>query len=94
MPSKWKGISQAGEEFMSNQYCNRKIIGARWYDKHLMAKDLEGKYLSARDATGHGTHVASTAAGALVPNVSFHGFTTGYTRGVAPRARIAVYKVC
>lgn len=93
MPSKWKGTCQAGQEFMSN-LCNRKIIGARWYDGHLKPKDLEGEYRSARDANGHGTHVASTAAGALVPNVSFHGLAAGYARGTAPHARLAIYKAC
>uniref|UniRef100_J3LVC7 Subtilisin-like protease n=1 Tax=Oryza brachyantha TaxID=4533 RepID=J3LVC7_ORYBR len=93
VPSKWKGICQAGQNFTSDQ-CNRKIIGARWYDKHLTAKDLERNYRSARDIEGHGTHVASTAAGALVPNISFNGLAAGYARGTAPRARIAVYKAC
>lgn len=93
VPSKWKGTCQAGQEFKSN-LCNRKIIGARWYDGHLKPKDLEGEYRSARDTNGHGTHVASTAAGALVPNVSFHGLATGYARGVAPHARLAIYKAC
>uniref|UniRef100_A0A0D9W1X7 Uncharacterized protein n=1 Tax=Leersia perrieri TaxID=77586 RepID=A0A0D9W1X7_9ORYZ len=93
VPSKWKGKCQAGKAFSSNQ-CNRKIIGARWYDKHLSPEDLKGEYRSARDSNGHGTHVASTAAGALVPNISFHGLAAGCARGVAPRARIAVYKAC
>uniref|UniRef100_A0A0E0GXA3 Subtilisin-like protease n=1 Tax=Oryza nivara TaxID=4536 RepID=A0A0E0GXA3_ORYNI len=83
----------AGQAFGSN-LCNRKIIGARWYDKHLNPEDFKGEYKSARDATGHGTHVSSTAAGALVPNISFHGLAAGYARGVAPRARLAMYKVC
>ncbi|KAF2932621.1 subtilisin-like protease SBT3.8 isoform X1 [Oryza sativa Japonica Group] len=93
LPSKWKGKCLAGQAFGSNQ-CNRKIIGARWYDKHLNPDNLKGQYKSARDADGHGTHVASTAAGVLVPNVSFHGLAVGYARGAAPRARLAVYKAC
>uniref|UniRef100_A0A0D3FS50 Inhibitor I9 domain-containing protein n=1 Tax=Oryza barthii TaxID=65489 RepID=A0A0D3FS50_9ORYZ len=93
IPSKWKGQCQAGEAFRSNQ-CNRKIIGARWYDKHFSAENLKGEYRSARDADGHRTHVASTAADALVPNTSFHGLAAGYTRGVAPRAWFAIYKIC
>uniref|UniRef100_A0A0D3FS59 Subtilisin-like protease fibronectin type-III domain-containing protein n=1 Tax=Oryza barthii TaxID=65489 RepID=A0A0D3FS59_9ORYZ len=40
VPSKWKGTCQTGQEFKSN-LCNRKIIGARWYDGHLKPKDLE-----------------------------------------------------
>uniref|UniRef100_A0A0D9W1X6 Subtilisin-like protease fibronectin type-III domain-containing protein n=1 Tax=Leersia perrieri TaxID=77586 RepID=A0A0D9W1X6_9ORYZ len=93
LPSKWKGKCIAGQAFGTN-LCNRKIIGARWYDKHLNPEDLKGEYRSARDANGHGTHVASTAAGAMVTNISFHGLAAGNARGVAPRARIAMYKAC
>jgi subtilisin family serine protease len=85
-------------------YCydtlGRKIIGARWYVKGYEAEfgklnTSEGvEYLSPRDASGHGTHTSSTAAGVPVENVSFMGLAQGLARGGAPSAWLAVYKVC
>lgn len=77
----------------------RKIIGARWYLKGYEAEfgKLDpgaGEFLSARDASGHGTHTSSTAAGVPVENTSFMGLAKGSARGGAPSAWLAVYKVC
>ncbi|KAK3118682.1 hypothetical protein QOZ80_9BG0704040 [Eleusine coracana subsp. coracana] len=92
-PPKWKGICQTGDSFASGN-CNGKIIGARWYANDADKTQLKGEFLSPRDANSHGSHVASTAAGNLVHNVSLHGLAPGVARGGAPRARIAVYKAC
>ncbi|KAL3539020.1 hypothetical protein ACH5RR_002386 [Cinchona calisaya] len=100
IPPHWKGICQEGEEF-NHSSCNRKIIGARWYVKGYEAEfgnidKEEGsvEFLSPRDATGHGTHTSSTAAGTCVENANFMGLAQGLARGGAPSAALAVYKVC
>jgi len=91
MPSRWKGKCEVGQGWNSSN-CNRKIIGAQFYSAGIDEGTLKAEYLSARDADGHGTHTASTAAGSVVEGASFHGLAAGAARGGAPRARVAVYK--
>ncbi|CAO1946267.1 unnamed protein product [Urochloa humidicola] len=91
VPSRWKGVCQVGEGWGSDN-CSRKIIGARFYTAGVDEDDLKRDILSPRDKDGHGTHTASTAAGSVVEEASFHGLAAGVARGGAPRARIAVYK--
>ncbi|OEL26455.1 Subtilisin-like protease SBT3.5, partial [Dichanthelium oligosanthes] len=91
VPPRWKGVCQVGQGW-DRSNCSRKIIGARFYSAGVDDELLKTEYLSARDANGHGTHTASTAAGSVVEAVSFHGLAAGTARGGAPRARIAVYK--
>ncbi|KAG2554860.1 subtilisin-like protease SBT1.2 [Panicum virgatum] len=101
VPVRWTGVCQGGERFnVSN--CNRKLIGARFYSKGHRANYPTNpseaasllEYVSPRDAHGHGTHTASTAAGAAVPGASVLGAGAGEARGVAPGAHVAAYKVC
>uniref|UniRef100_A0A0D9VEK7 Subtilisin-like protease fibronectin type-III domain-containing protein n=1 Tax=Leersia perrieri TaxID=77586 RepID=A0A0D9VEK7_9ORYZ len=95
VPARWKGKCQTGVAFNATA-CNRKLIGVRWYSSDIPDKTLKGEYLSARDLSGHGTHIASTIVGGQVWNVSHKqgGLAAGVARGGAPRARVAVYKVC
>jgi subtilisin family serine protease len=89
-----------GEEFDPATACNRKLIGARYYLKGFESElgplnTSDGsEYRSPRDRVGHGTHTASTAVGSVAPNASYFGLGRGTARGGAPRARLAVYKVC
>ncbi|KAL3699925.1 hypothetical protein R1sor_017947 [Riccia sorocarpa] len=100
VPARWKGSCVAGERWDPAVNCNKKIIGARWYNKAFLAalaasNETTGPEFveSARDMSGHGTHVSSTAAGAMVEGASLFGLAEGTASGAAPRARIAMYKV-
>ena len=92
-PASWHGSCQSGEQF-SQDDCNNKLIGARYFltgfEKHGIIHD---DYKSARDADGHGSHTASTAAGNAGVEASIYGIDRGIVSGMAPRARIASYKV-
>ncbi|KAM7501192.1 hypothetical protein LguiB_000096 [Lonicera macranthoides] len=97
IPSHWKGECTEGENF-TKSHCNKKIIGARYFTEGYEASvggiNDTNVVRSARDTDGHGTHTASTAAGRLVANASLFGFANGAAVGVAPKARIAAYKIC
>ncbi|KAI3449446.1 hypothetical protein Pfo_006111 [Paulownia fortunei] len=97
IPSNWRGECLEGENF-TKAHCNKKIIGARYfaagYESRKGRINSSEEFKSARDSDGHGTHTASTAAGRAVGNASLFGYASGVAVGVAPKARIAVYKIC
>ncbi|XP_042427689.1 subtilisin-like protease SBT1.4 [Zingiber officinale] len=96
-PSSWRGSCEAGKGF-NTSFCNRKLIGARVFFKGYEAargpidETLESK--SPLDTEGHGSHTASTAAGSAVDEAGFYQYARGEARGMATKARIAVYKIC
>ncbi|KAD7478144.1 hypothetical protein E3N88_01280 [Mikania micrantha] len=100
IPRTWKGKCVGGQNFNPKTACNLKLIGARYYlkgyeqERAPLNTSETSEYRSPRDANGHGTHTASIAVGSTVKTASFFGFGQGTARGGAPRARLAVYKVC
>ncbi len=94
----WHGRCVPGESFTASN-CNQKLIGARYYNAGWggnagIDAEMPWEYNSPRDFGGHGTHTASTAGGnANVPTTGAAA-VFGAITGIAPRARIAAYKVC
>lgn len=79
----------------SDADCSNKIVGAQYYVEGFGADALRSaSALSPRDTHGHGTEAASVAAGTRDVMVRAGKHRLGRFSGIAPRARIAVYKAC
>ncbi|MCU1557595.1 MAG: serine protease [Microbacteriaceae bacterium] len=95
--STFRGVCTTGEQFTAGD-CSTKIISARYYLDGFGAGNIgnasTGEYVSPRDGDGHGSHTASTAAGNARVPAAIDGVSYGTITGVAPAAKIAVYKVC
>lgn len=94
----WHGKCSPGEDFPASD-CNQKLIGAQWFNSGFggnagIKTAFPYEYASARDAAGHGSHTMSTAAGNSDVDVTINGINIGSASGMAPRARVASYKVC
>ncbi|GJP54469.1 hypothetical protein CLOM_g13553 [Closterium sp. NIES-68] len=87
-PAGWTGKCDTTTDFK----CNNKVIGARamyaGFTENNGAPDLSADWLSPRDSQGHGTWCAGASAGNK--DVSMAG---GKASGMAPAARLAIYKV-
>jgi subtilisin family serine protease len=74
--------------------CNNKLVGAR--DMRALYNTFVGPelYNSARDADGHGSHTAGTAAGNADVAAEIFGIDRGTITGIAHRAHVVAYKGC
>ncbi|TDD07720.1 S8 family serine peptidase [Nonomuraea diastatica] len=59
--------------------------------KTATPRPAQSRFLSPRDCAGHGSHTAGTAAGVPV-DASIAGTPIGQVSGMAPAARLAIYK--
>jgi subtilisin family serine protease len=94
----WHGKCTPGEAFNASN-CNQKLIGARYYNSGWggnagIDEQLPWEFNSPRDFGGHGTHTASTSGGNAGVQATGLAAPLGKISGIAPRARIAAYKVC
>ncbi|CAL5069345.1 unnamed protein product [Urochloa decumbens] len=94
-PAKWKGRCDFNG---GRRVCNNKLIGARSFISSPNAtsnsSSTDWRRAPPVDDEGHGTHTASTAAGAVVRGANVLGQGRGVATGIAPRAHVAMYKVC
>lgn len=108
-PATWNGSCATGTGFNPTIHCNNKLIGAQPFNAGFKANQPNLHWTdfadSPRDSTsggpagnsghgGHGTHTASTAGGNSMNAATVSGIAMGHASGMAPRARIAAYKVC
>ena len=94
----WNGKCSPGESFAAS-HCNQKLIGAQFFNAGYggnagIKAAFPYEFNSPRDADGHGTHTASTAGGNAGVPATGAASVFGAISGMAPRARIAAYKVC
>lgn len=79
--------------------CNSKVLSARYFaDDFLRTTPPENRapeeLISPVDVGSHGTHTASTAAGNANVRATLGAVDMGITGGVAPAAKLSIYKVC
>jgi len=94
--SGWHGKCTPGERFNAS-LCNHKLIGAQhfnasWGGDAALEALRPWEFQSVRDYNGHGSHTSSTAGGNHNVTVTGPGAGFGKVTGIAPRARIAMYK--
>ena len=91
----FKSARVTGEQWNNDDY-STKLIGAKYFSAGAAATgyDFGSDHLSPRDADGHGSHTAGTAAGNHGVAAQVEGIDFGQISGVAPAAKVAAYKAC
>lgn len=92
----WNGKCTPGEEFNAAD-CNQKLIGAQYFNEswggsRALEAERPWEFMSPRDYNGHGTHTSSTSGGNYGTPTTGPSAAFGPVSGMAPRARIAMYK--
>ena len=92
----WHGKCTPGEAFTAS-LCNQKLIGAQrfnaaWGGDAGVKAQRPWEFASPRDYNGHGTHTSSTAAGNAGVPTDGAAAAFGPINGMAPHARVAMYK--
>jgi subtilisin family serine protease len=92
----WHGKCTPGEDFNASM-CNQKLIGAQYFNAGQggdagIDAERPWEFNSVRDYNGHGTHTSSTAGGNNNVPTTGPAAVFGAISGIAPRARIAMYK--
>ncbi|GAB2210506.1 hypothetical protein Droror1_Dr00015773 [Drosera rotundifolia] len=85
VPKRWKGVCMEGPD-LTRSNCNRKLIGARYYDlQHSFCNEENISTTkpsgSPREHDSHGTHTTAIAAGSSVANASYAGLAQETARG-------------
>ncbi|WP_343318393.1 S8 family peptidase [Arthrobacter sp. TMP15] len=96
------GECQVGQETgadFDGSACNSKVLSAHYFaDDFIKYVTPENRapqeVLSPVDVASHGTHTASTAAGNADIRATIGDRDMGITGGVAPGAKLSVYKIC
>ncbi|KAK7246045.1 hypothetical protein RIF29_40902 [Crotalaria pallida] len=96
IPLGWRGTCPSD---ITGFRCNRKIIGAKYFNKGYLAHagPIARRNVTlntVRDYEGHGSHTLSTLGGNFVQGANVFGLGNGTANGGSPRARVATYKVC
>ena len=76
--------------------CNSKVLAAHYFADDFLnsATPSTQEQISPIDVASHGTHTASTAAGNANVETFVDGRSFGLTSGIAPAAKLSIYKVC